>query len=144
LDLERAIKSELETGRLGVPVAMRIHATLPMTAPGMWGVPAFFRPLLSLMGDLRSGQVQAKQHASAKECTVLWTEDSGKSVFLTLATSAKLKQSLHVLLFGNHGMTQLHGGEAWSDSVTLESPFLWEREIQESLKKGTSIPVKAS
>lgn len=143
-DLERALKTELETGRLGVPVALRIHATLPAIEGNVFRMLGFFRRLLSLMGNVDRGQVQAESHPHAKAGAILWTEESGVTVFLTLASGARMQQSLHLQLIGNHGMTQLHGGEAWSDSVTANPPTLWEREIQESLRKGTSIPVKAS
>jgi hypothetical protein len=143
-DLERALKAELETGRLGIPVALRIHATLSTTTPGIWGSLGCFGPLLALMGEIHSGEVHAKQHPSGKECAVLWTADSGKTVFLTLATSAKSKQTLHLLLIGNHGTTQLKGGDAWSDSLPEKPKPLWEQEIQESLRKGTSIRIEVS
>lgn len=144
LDFERALESEVKTGRLGVPVALRIHAMIPGINGDILGSLGLFRPLFSLIGNLGRGHVQAKQHPSGQQLTVLWTEESGKTVFLTLATSAKMKQALHLLLIGSHGMAQLEGGEAWCDTLTGELPPIWEKEIQESLQKRTSIPLYAS
>jgi hypothetical protein len=143
-DLERALKAELDTGRLGDPVALRIHATFPKVQGDIFRVVGFFRPLLSLMGNVDGGEVHAKSHPTGKECAILWTDESGITVFLTLASGTKTKQSLHLLLIGNHGMTELHGGDAWSDAISSNLSSLWEKEIQESLQEGTSIRIKVS
>jgi hypothetical protein len=142
VDLERTLKTELETGRLGEPVALRIHAVLPSN-DNIFSWPGSFRPLLALMGDISSGYIHVQRHASHRQCAILWTTDTGKSVFLTWACPVKAKPSLHVLLLGNHGIMQLHGGETWSEVIAPKAPSLWEKEIQESLRTGTSIPVNA-
>lgn len=142
-DLERALKAEIDNGRLGEPVALRIHAVARWDKDLLDGL-GNFRPLLILMGDISSGHVHARRHSSLQQCAILWTTDTGKSVLLTLGRSRSAKQSLHLLLIGNHGMTQLQGGEDWSDVFSPNAPSLWEKEIQESLRRGTSIPLKAS
>jgi hypothetical protein len=143
-DLQRALDSEVKTGKLGVPVALRIHATMPLGEGDIHAALGFFRPFFSLLGNSQKGDVQAKRHPSGQQLAILWTEETRKTAFLTLACSPNMKRGLHLLLIGNHGMTQLQGGEAWSDSLSGEIPGLWEHEIQESLRKGTSIPVRAS
>lgn len=143
-DLERSLESEIKTGRLGVPVALRIHAAMPTTLGDILSVLGFSRPLFSLIGDINRGTVQAKRHPSGKQATVLWTEATGKTVFMTLVATANTKPALNVFLIGNHGMTQLEGAEDWCDDISGEFPAVWEKEIQESLRKGTSIPVPVS
>ena len=143
-DAERALRAELDSNRLGVPVALRIHAMLPAVDRDILDAIGFFRPFLSLIGDITRGTIQAKRHASGKQCTILWTAETGKTAFLTLIQSPDVRQSLHVLMIGNHGAMQLQGGETWNDALSDFSPLLWEKEIQESLRNGTSIRATAS
>jgi len=83
--------------------------------------------------------------ASGQQCSVLWTDPSGRTVFLSLVSVPQSRPSLSVLLVGNHGITRLSGGEFWdgNDAFSAENP-LWREEIRESLQRGTSIRVGSS
>ncbi|MCA9067800.1 MAG: hypothetical protein KDA84_02695 [Planctomycetaceae bacterium] len=141
IDLEHALAEALKTGQLGVPVSLRIMAVTPQTGIELPRVIAQFAPLIRLISQESSGKVQARQHPSGQQLSVLWTDSQGRTVSITVASASTARPSLGVLVVGNHGITQLNGGEAWEGfGSPVESP-LWEKEITESLKRGTSIVV---
>jgi hypothetical protein len=143
-DLERTLSSVLASGQLGTPVAVRIHATLPDAGGDPLEVLGLFRPLIRLVSGDAGGRVQAQKHSSGKQATVLWTDADGRTVFLSVVSIPNAPQSLHVLLVGNHGITQLSGGDLWNEPVHANISPLWPEEIRESLKTGTSIEVLSS
>jgi hypothetical protein len=143
-DLERAAREVLATGDIGTPVALRIHAAIPGFAGDAANALGIFEPLLRLISDESNGKVQARKHPSGKHLTVLWTDDRGRTVFITLTTNTPARQDLQVLLIGNHGITQLTGAEAWQEDIPPAKIPLWGQEIAQSLKQGTSIQVPAS
>ena len=143
-DLERAVREVLATGHIGTPVALRIHAAIPDFAGDPANALGIFEPLLRLISEKSNGKVLARKHPSGGHLSVLWTDARGRTFFITLTTTPTCRQSLQVLLIGNHGITRLTGAEAWEEDIPPAQTPLWSQEIAQSLKQGTSIPVPTS
>ena len=141
-DLQRTLENVLATGKLGTPVALRIHAAVPDVNP--LKVLGVFSPLVGLICNDSRGKLQAQSHSSGGQLSVLWTDAQGRSVLISAVSVPKCRQNMHILLIGNHGVTRLSGGELWSEPLSADQSCPWEEEIRESLKTGTSIAVGLS
>ena len=134
----------LDSEQLGTPVALRIHAGLPLSNAEPAAMAGILLPLIRLVADETGGQILARQNAGGGQVSVLWTAPNGRTVFLTLVSTPTVRQSLQVLVVGNHGITRLTGGELWEEKLTPAQTPIWKTEIAESLKRGTSIAVNSS
>ncbi len=143
-ELERSLAGVLKSGQLGIPVALRIHASLPGCGNDLTDALGLFGPLIRLVSEEASGQLQAMQHSSGRQLSVLWTAANGRTVFLSLVSVPQAKQSLQALVVGNHGIAKLTGEAAWNEPDSPSKSALWQAEIHESLNRGTSIAVESS
>lgn len=141
IDLEHALNDLLQTGQLGTPVALRILVATPQTPTEPSHLIGLFAPMIRLIADETRGRIQARQHPSGKQLSVLWMDARGRTVSLTVVSTPETQRNLQVLVIGNQGISQLDGGEAWDDTFTNADSPLWERELAESLKRGTTITV---
>ncbi len=143
-DLARALREALDSEQLGTPVALRIHAGLPLPSAQPAAMAGMFLPLIRLLANETGGQISARQNAGGGHASVLWTAANGRSVLLTLISTPTVQQHLQVLAVGNHGITRLTGGEMWEEKLNPGQTPIWKAEIAESLKTGTSVPVGIS
>ncbi len=143
-ELEHTLGALLDSKQLGTPVALRIHAVLPEFAGELRNIIGYFDPLLRRVADVSAGKLTARQHPGGQQISVLWTDARGRTAMVTLTSVPNARQSLNVLVLGNHGVTQLSGGDLWNEAITGEEPALWSEEIAQSLKTGTSITVGVS
>lgn len=143
-EIEHAIRQVLNTGQLGNSVSLRIHAAVPDAAGEAAGLVGVFAPLIRLIADDTQGRVQARQHPSGRQISVLWTDDRGRTALVTLTAAPKTMQSLQVMIVGNHGITRLTGGDEWDEPLSPGERPLWKDEIAESVNQGTSIRVEVS
>lgn len=141
IDLEHALHEVLKTGQLGTPVALRILVATPQTEIDPFRFVGRFAPLIRAVSEVTRGKIQARRHPSGRQLSIVWNDAQGRTVSLTIVSTPDIGQSLRVLVVGNHGITQLNGGEAWNEDLTSDTIPLWEKEIAESLKQGTSIAV---
>lgn len=143
-DVERAMRDVLKAGQLGTPVALRIHVTLPVESADAGMVAGYFASLIEQVANIKAGRIQAQQHSSGRQASLLWTDERGVTVFLTFLFDQPLHKSIRVLLIGQHGISQLVGDSQWQEIFEGDGPALWMQEIRESLQSGTSIAVKSS
>ncbi len=149
-ELKQALSDAMNTGKLGTPVAVRVHVQLAsptFAAPscGLTGVidgvlqmlsPVFCEPLSSL---------RVRRHNEVEQWTVLLQSSTGKTVCITVGCGCRASDSLELLVVGNHGIARLHGGGGdvleWETEAKPEID--WSSVIDEAVTTGREIRLSA-
>ncbi|HUG90850.1 MAG TPA: hypothetical protein VML55_08460 [Planctomycetaceae bacterium] len=112
-DLARALDGAVAAGRIGTPVALRVHAVLPAGGDLVAALAALMRRLAEpLFGP--PGRLTARRDADERQLHALASYPSGPTVLVTLAATRSRDPSLELLVVGNHGVIRLEGGECFA------------------------------
>lgn len=135
-----AIHDAVATGKIGTPVAVRLHAHFsnPQTdlAAAFETVMAEIEPLFPAAQWL----LMARRSASARQLTLLLKNDAGRSVFVTLTRGGSRTFSPSLLVIGNHGILRLAGGNDFSEALlNAASGTSWKSAIEASLAQTAAV-----
>jgi hypothetical protein len=131
-DLRRTLDRALGSGRVGIPVALRVHLRLERIAGANIDLESAAASLLS-WGEEVFGSPPQRVAVSENEghsLTVLATCAGGQTLHVTVAASGR--PDLHLLLIGNHGIVRLEGGELLEAFGAIEPASTEEIEETEA------------
>lgn len=144
-DLGAALNDALKTGKLGTPVAVRLHWQRPRVAD--W--PGWLETVLQMLAPC-FGQpavtVQAQQHPDVPQWNILLQTEEGRTIVLTLGAGAVSAPSLQLLVTGNHGTLRLEGEPLCEPAVAEPSPRArhWWSVIRQSAATDCELPLDDS
>lgn len=143
-EVQSALADAVRTGKLGTPVAARVHVQLVDDAVEPDAVLAPVLEMLRPCFDHPPASVRAREHASEGQWNVLFQTAAGGTVFVTVGCGAANAPGLHLLVIGNHGVLRLEGAECFRPgdlSAAAPAPQAWSAAITESLRSGRSIDI---
>lgn len=105
-DLKRALRAIIDSGRVGIPVCLRVHVQLRMREDSPTRMSEVAKGLQSLAVELLSmSKPKWKQRGRGRLLNVLGTDERGRSALLTFNQSGCDQVSL--TLIGNRGVVRL-------------------------------------
>ena len=110
-ELQITLTDALASGKIGTPVAARVHLQFPDAdadlAAALATVAATFEPILDgLLTTLR-----CRQGSDLNQWNLLLQSEKGRTLFVTLGRASVPAATLNLLVIGNHGVIRLEGGE---------------------------------
>lgn len=146
-DLCTALDEALKTGKLGTPVAVRLHWQVPCLENEDW--PGWLETVLQMLSpcfDQPPVKVQARQHPAVPQWNILLQTEAGQTIFLTLGRQAAPAPSLQLLVTGNHGTLRLEGEPLCQPAGAEPSPQFrhWWSVIRQSAATSRELPLRES
>jgi hypothetical protein len=146
-DLRRTLHQALGSGRVGIPVALRLHLRLEKTGAANADLVSAAAVLMS-WGEQVFGSPPrdvAVSQSRDESLTILATCAGGQMIHVTVAAAERAE--LHLLLVGNRGIVRLEGGELFeAASVEVEVSHAqeqWAERIRRSRDAGGSLTTGA-
>jgi hypothetical protein len=135
-DLDRTLTDALSTGKVGSPVALRLHLQLADSAADLAQATAALMRLAETVFSETPSRVTARtRDETPRQWNLLCNYPGGQTVQLTLGCGAAASSTLHLLLVGNHGVVRLEGAELFDDtslSATDEETNHWQQTVEQN------------
>jgi hypothetical protein len=135
-DLQNALTAAIATGRIGTPVALRVHA---IVASDSFNPAAALDAVIGLAGTAfptKPQQMTARSGGAGQQWNVLLIYAGGQTLSFSIASSPASTggNRLHLLLIGNHGIIRLEGKELVDDcsEKSPENATYWMRHMTNS------------
>lgn len=143
-DMNAALSEALATGRIGVPVSIRLHVQLPEPDADLARVLATIMRVAATVFSGQPERLTARQDADRRQCNVLVQHAGGPTTFVTLGRGSVTRPSLHLLVAGNHGVIRLEGCELFDGSAARQpaaEPDVdrWRGAVAASIASGAAV-----
>lgn len=129
-----SVRTVLETGRLGIPVNVRLHWEFSESASLLPTVLTGAVVIADQALQLEEPVWRGRQHESGRTLNLLGSDRRGRTLMITLVAEAKRQTALTI--FGNHGIVRLD--EGWVDPNSIVEPvkeLSWLSDLQEAMSK---------
>ncbi len=140
-DLRRTLSEALSTGKIGTPVAIRMHVQLADSNVDPLMLLATAMQTVEQVFSARPARLMARENADGRQFNVLLNYAGGETVMLTVGRGSAKTASLNLLLIGNHGVIRLEGAELFeataADFTADVDP--WKSPIEQSLERNEAV-----
>ena len=140
-ELHRTCREALESGKIGTPVAICLHAQLSDANADLerW-VSALIEFASSLFGSAAS-RLMVRCDAAESQWHLLASFSGGETLQLNAGRGSARESCLQLLLIGHRGSLRLEGGECFDASQLSEGWCVteWGDRIRESLQSDTAL-----
>ena len=134
--LRLALQQALATGRVGQPVAVRLHLRAGTDTATTEQLLACLLPVVSdVFGDTPQ-RVLARSGADSGQLNLLLEYELGATALVTVVALGDASPCLHVILVGNHGVIRLEGGEDFGLASPVPDGHRLLQRVQQSLECG--------
>jgi len=145
-ELRQALADALGDGRVGVPVAARIHCQLDDPQCDLLaGLASLLALSEGALSPERGARLFARYGDDPRQLSVLVSYASGQTSFVTIGCGAAADPALHLLLVGNRGIVRLEGAEQFDPAgeppARGDDLKRWRRPVEQSLRDGASIEI---
>ena len=138
-ELRSALKCALETGRIGQPVAVRLHLRVGTGRATPEQLLVGLAPVVAdVFGDSHQ-RVLARSNADFGQVSLLLEYDSGATALTTVVALGDAAPCLQVILIGNHGVMRLEGGTDFELSELQADAGRLLELVQQSLACGEPV-----
>jgi hypothetical protein len=134
--LRNALTAAIATGKIGTPVALRVHA---IVASDSFNPAAALDAVIGLADTTFSSKPQrltARSGGAGKQWNVLMNYAGGQTLSFSIASSPDRSAGncLHLLLIGNHGIIRLEGAELLNvcSCGPPKNVVYWRRQMTDS------------
>jgi hypothetical protein len=144
-ELRNALRQALETGKIGVPVSLRLHCQLADREVDLVSALAAVLPLAEDCFSTAPVSLAATQDAGQRQLNVMLQYAAGSTVFVTVGRGSAVRNRLHLLVVGNHGVVRLEGADAFDagNVGTTADSQRWRAPVAESLKRREAVSVES-
>ena len=140
-ELEQQLQKTVADGKIGTPVALRIHLQTPCEGtPKSDIVYAMF--MARLLFEAPPERVMVRGDLE-QQATALVTYASGATLFISAARCGGEVSTIRLMLIGNHGIANFEPATftgAWPANASSDSAH-WQRQLNESLATGKAVVV---
>ena len=140
-DIQGALSDAMQTGKLGTPVAARVHLLVDGEV-NIAGAVERIAAMLSPCFELPSETVRARRHASGRVSSLLMQTGNGRTIFISIGQTDR--PALHLLVVGNHGVLRLEGGDCLEPVSFDRTENEWSAQIAESCESGKIVRLNYS
>lgn len=141
-DLNQALQRTVEGGKIGAPVALRMHLQLCGNDADLLAVVA---DLIERAGGLfESGPVRFMVRGRVdQQISALMSYAAGQTLFVSVGRGVANISQTHLLLIGNHGVANLDGLEldGFSSQGEGTQSTGWRKLLQTSLESKQAVAV---
>ncbi|MGE3316675.1 MAG: hypothetical protein AB7O26_16280 [Planctomycetaceae bacterium] len=138
-ELERAVSETIRQGEIGIPVALRLNCQFgDRSVDVIEGAIMALHLAETAFAEDRPARLHARRTSDGRQLTVLASYRLGQTFFLTTTAIDGVRESLDLLLVGNHGIVRLEGGELFvpeSADGSFSDPGGWKSAIERSLRE---------
>ena len=138
-DLSSTLTAAIATGKIGTPVAMRVHA---IVAADTFNPAATLDAVIGLADiafPAKPQRITARSGGAGQQWNVLLNYAGGQTLSFSIASSPDRSAGncLHLLLIGNHGIIRLEGAELINNRLgnSPENVVYWRRQMTDSHTK---------
>lgn len=133
-ELQAALEQAHATGKVGTPVAARVHLQLPepTTDPAMV-LTSVLRMLSPCFTDTPN---TLRVRSASTQWNILLQTPAGRSLFVTIGCAAVTRSTVHLLVVGNHGIIRLEGSDDLRFSPTDSASTRMTAAIAEGVRSG--------
>lgn len=132
-EIQGALSDAMQTGKLGTPVAARVH----LLVDGEVDIAGAVERIVSMLApcfEQPPTTVRARRHTTRRFTSLLLQSGNGRTIFITLGHANR--PAFHLLVVGNHGILRLEGGELFETTQFKKTPSELSSRIAESLETG--------
>lgn len=133
-EVRNALSDAVQTGKLGTPVAARVHLLVDDNEVDVAGAAEKLLTMLTPCFDQPPATIRARRHDSGRVQSLLMQTRNGQTIFITIGRSDR--SSLHLLVVGNHGIVRLEGGAYFAATQFEGSHSELAARITESCETG--------
>lgn len=144
-DLRRALTVAIATGKIGTPVALRVHA---IVASDSFDPAAALDIVIGLAGiafPTKPKRMTARSDPAGRQWNVLLNYAGGQTLSFSIASSPACSggNCLHLLLIGNHGIIRLEEAELFDDcsEKSMENVVYWRQHMTDSHTHNSAVPL---
>ena len=140
-ELRQTLLEARSTGKIGTPVALRVHVQLQDRQANFSIAVAAVMQLAKSVLEATPIELTARSDIDRRQLNVLFRYAGGQTVLVTLGRGAVSAASLQLLLVGNHGVVRLAGGDGFDErSLTAgDDVDRWNSWIDNSLSRGATV-----
>ncbi len=135
-DIRHTLLEAVKTGKVGTPVALRLHLQLTNADASLLSTAATLIGLCEPLFKVEPSQLFARSNAGGRQLSLLCETESGRTCSITIGSGSAKAASLNLLLVGNHGVIRLEGSELFDESSLNTSDAnidRWGLAIEQSL-----------
>ena len=142
-ELMQSLAQVVQDGSIGTPVALRIYTHLADPRCELSAAVAAFVEMGQALFNSPPLKLAAQSDAQDRQWNLLLNHAAGQTHSLTLIRGLAERSSIHLLLWGNHGLCRLEGGELWDATFAVDpaAANLWHERIQSSLESRAPVGV---
>ncbi len=116
-DLSTTLWEAVETKRIGIPVALRLHLQLCDPQADLTVAMVASLCLVEPFFNLNPSRLMARRDSADRQLNVLLETADGRTVFVTVGRGSTGQATLHLLLIGNHGVVRLEGAQTFEEEA---------------------------
>jgi hypothetical protein len=142
-ELQDAMTAAIATGKIGTPVALRVHAIVTSDS---FNPAATLDAVIGLAGTAfptKPQRLTARSAGAGQQWNVLLNYAGGQTLSFSIASNPDRSAGncLHLLLIGNHGIVRLEGAELLDDcsGESPENVVYWKQHMTDSHAKQTVV-----
>lgn len=114
-EIHQTLLEAVNTGKVGTPVALRLHLQLVSTDVDPYLLVAELLQLCEPLFGEEPVRVMARNNNDGRQLNLLFETAAGRTISITIGGGSTTQAFLSLLLIGNHGVIRLEGADSFDE-----------------------------